>query len=87
MPTVIFDKSSGVTRKHLQAAFKNENIDARVFFCTLSILPMFKAVKSNINAWDIPERAINFPSYHDISGEEMNRVIKVVRKLVKLLSL
>ncbi|MEO8000051.1 MAG: DegT/DnrJ/EryC1/StrS family aminotransferase, partial [Gemmatimonadaceae bacterium] len=39
MPTVVFDKETGVTREMLQAAFAEENIDARVFFHPLSSLP------------------------------------------------
>ena len=78
MPTVVFDPESGITREKLQAAFAAENIDARVFFWPLSGLPMFQAVKSNTNAWSIPDRAINLPSYHDIFSHELERVAAVL---------
>ncbi|HQS44715.1 MAG TPA: DegT/DnrJ/EryC1/StrS family aminotransferase, partial [Methylotenera sp.] len=78
MPTVVFDKSTGITREKLQAAFASENIDARVFFHPLSSLPMFEDKLANTNAWDIPHRAINLPSYHDISNIELDRVIEVL---------
>ena len=67
MPTVVFDEETGVTRENLVSAFAAENIDARVFFYPLSGLPMFEAVRSNRQAWAIPERAINLPSYHDMT--------------------
>jgi perosamine synthetase len=79
MPTLVFSRSTGVTRERLQLAFNNENVDARVFFWPLSSLPFFEPVPSNVNSWDIPERAINLPSYHDITEDELKRVVGVVR--------
>jgi perosamine synthetase len=81
MPTVVFEKATGVTREKLSAAFAAENIDARVFFYPLSGLPMFDDVPGNQHAWDIPGRAINLPSYHDMSRDEQDRVVAVVRQL------
>lgn len=78
MPTVVFAPHTGITRERLQAAFAAENIDARVFFWPLSGLPMFKPVKSNANAWSVPGRAINLPSYHDMNSGEFSRVCRVV---------
>jgi perosamine synthetase len=82
MPTVVFDKSTGITREKLQAAFASENIDARVFFHPLSSLPMFEDKLANTNAWDIPHRAINLPSYHDMAFNELDRVVEVIKSLI-----
>jgi perosamine synthetase len=82
MPTVVFDRESGVTREMMQTAFSAANIDARVFFYPLSALPMFKPVRSNTWAWDIPERAFNLPSFHDIQESELSRVTDVLRSLL-----
>ena len=81
MPTVVFSSETGVRREGLQAAFAAENVDARVFFWPLSRLDMFDSIEDNINAWSIPERAINLPSYHEITKNELNRVIKVVTEI------
>jgi perosamine synthetase len=78
MPTVVFDTSMQISREHLQIAFAQENAGARVFFWPLSSLPIFESVRSNVLAWDIPERAINLPSYHDIEAEDIQRVVEVV---------
>ncbi len=78
MPNVVYGYETGVTREILQRRFVEENIDARVFFWPLSGLPMFEPVKSNVNAWSIPGRAINLPSYHDIDEESMMRVKSLV---------
>ena len=83
MPTLVFNKSTRVTREKLQQAFALENIDARVFFYPLSILPMFADNLANTNAIDIPGRYINLPSYHDITKVEMDRVVEVVKSLIE----
>jgi perosamine synthetase len=75
MPTVVFDIKTGVSRETLQAAFSEENVDARVFFWPLSSLSTFKSKDENVNAYSIPERAINLPSYHDMTKEDQVRVV------------
>ena len=82
MPTVVFESETGITREALQAAFATENADARVFFWPLSSLPMFEPVRTNVLAWGIPGRAINLPSYHDISVGEIERVVGVIKGLI-----
>ncbi|MNL80611.1 hypothetical protein D3C87_2075110 [compost metagenome] len=42
---------------------------------------MFEACRSNVNAYDIPERAINLPSYHDMSQADLARVAAVLHQL------
>ncbi len=78
MPTVVFAPETGVTREMLQTAFAAENVDARVFFWSLSSLPLFFSEKSNAMARIIPSRSINLPSYHDMSKAEIDRVVRVV---------
>jgi len=80
MPTVVFSPEIGITREKLQAAFAAENIDARVFFWPLSSLDMFEALDQNVNSWSIPKRAINLPSYHEMTEEDLLRVANVLEK-------
>ena len=79
MPTIVFDKSTGITREQLQDIFKSENIDARVFFHPLSSLPMFEDQKVNVNAWDIPLRSINLPSYNDIEAKQQYQIAEILK--------
>lgn len=81
MPSLVFDESTGVTREHLQAAFAQGDIDARVFFWPLSSLPMFEDRSDNAVAWSLPGRAINLPSYHDMTLADQQRVIEIVRRV------
>ena len=82
MPTLVFSPETCVKRELLLNEFAKENIDTRVFFWPLSSFKMFEEKKNNSNAYDIPERAINLPSYHDISEEEQFRVINVIKKFL-----
>jgi perosamine synthetase len=82
MPTVVFNYDAGVTRESMQGAFAAANIDARVFFHPLSSLPMFEPLRGNAVAWDIPERAINLPSYHDLTRDEQDRIVATLISVV-----
>jgi perosamine synthetase len=81
MPNVVFDEAACVTREALQQAFAEHDVDARVFFHALSSLPMFEDCRTNHHAWSIPNRAINLPSYHDMTADEIGSVAAVVRRL------
>lgn len=78
MPTAVFDAALGITRERLQARFKQADIDARVFFYPLSDLPMFDGYVAQPIAADIAGRAINLPSFHDMSRADIERVAQVI---------
>ncbi len=84
MPTVVFAKETGITREILQETFSKENVDARVFFWPLSSLPSFESIPMNRFAWEIPGRAINLPSFHDISEDDLERVIGVIKVILNV---
>jgi perosamine synthetase len=83
MPTVVFAPETGVTREGLQQAFAAGNIDARPFFHPLTSLPMFAPQPGNRNAWDIPGRAINLPSYHEMTRPQQDMVVNVLRSCLE----
>lgn len=78
MPTVVFSQETNVTREKLLAKFSNHNVDARVFFWPLSKLPIFGGFSSNRYSVDIPLRAINLPSYHDMTVSEIRYVCDLI---------
>ena len=43
---------------------------------------MFESIPTNLMAWNIPERAINLPSYHDIGADDIERVVAVIKRLI-----
>jgi perosamine synthetase len=82
MPTVVFAPELGITREHLLAEFAKRNIDARVFFYPLSQTELFGAPACNTpNSYAIAERAINLPSYHDMSLVDIDTVADTVRAI------
>ena len=74
MPTIVIDEGVVFDREALLAAFKADNIDGRVFFWPLSMLPMFEKKPENVVSYGLYERAINLPTYHDLTDMEMERV-------------
>lgn len=82
MPTLVFSKESGISRERIIEQFQASNIDARVFFWPLSSLSFFEPVLDNVVAYDIPGRAINLPSYHELNEGELERVACVVRSVL-----
>lgn len=82
MPTVVFDRETGVTQSDAITALRAANIDARVFFHPLSSLDFFEKRRENVRAYDIATRAINLPSYHEISEEEIDRVCEVISNAI-----
>lgn len=78
MPTVVFDKRLNFDREKLLQKFKDNNIDGRVFFYPLSSLPMFEEKKENVVSYDIFERGVNLPSYHEINLLNIKKVISIV---------
>jgi perosamine synthetase len=83
MPTMVVDEDQPFNREQLLAAFRDDQIDGRVFFWPLSLLPMFTPRPDNRVANSIHGRAINLPSYHDLSEADQRRVITAVRRTLQ----
>ena len=83
MPSVVFAAETGINRDRALAAFAAQAIDARVFFRPLSSLPMFEPVPSNVVSYDIPGRAVNLPSYHDMTTQQQSTVMQVIEQLLQ----
>jgi perosamine synthetase len=82
MPTIVVNEYVAFDRDKLLAAFRADNIDGRVFFWPLSTLPMFERKPDNTVSYELFERAVNLPTYHDLSEAEMDRVITLVARSV-----
>lgn len=78
MPTAVVDERTIFDRDALLSSFKSNNIDGRVFFWPLSMLPMFESVRTNVVSYSIFSRAINLPSYHDIDEASLERVASCI---------
>lgn len=83
MPTIVVNEGVPFERETLIEVFKNENIDGRVFFWPLSHLSMFERRPENEVANRIYHRAMNLPTYHDLSAGDIERVCRVVRGVLR----
>lgn len=79
MPSIVVDEGVPFDREDLLQRFQAENIDGRVFFWPLTMLPMFEDQPEHTVAYGLWPRAVNLPAYHDLSDADMDRVIACVR--------
>ncbi|WP_167632344.1 DegT/DnrJ/EryC1/StrS family aminotransferase [Mariprofundus ferrooxydans] len=84
MPTFVVNKEISFNRAALLDSFKSDQIDGRVFFWPLSMLPMFDAKPENEVSYALYDHAINLPSYHELTEVEMDRVIELVKASVSM---
>lgn len=82
MPSIVVDEGVPFDRECLLAAFREADIDGRVFFWPLSLLPMFSGSAPGKVSHSLYRRAINLPSYHEITELGMERVAQIVRSAV-----
>lgn len=79
MPSIVVKDGVPFDREVLLAAFRADNIDGRVFFWPLSMLPMFDSRPENVVSYRLFERAVNLPSYHDLAASDIERVTRHIR--------
>lgn len=80
MPTIIVNEEVPFDRNLLMEEFNKNEIDGRVFFWPLSLLPMFMEKPENKISYGIYQRAVNLPSYHELSDKAIERVANIVTK-------
>lgn len=83
IPNLVFDVWLGVTSEKMVRAFVDEGVDGRVFFHPLSSLPLFGAQCGAPNAADIAQRAVNLPSFHDMTDSQVQRVVEVIARTMR----
>lgn len=83
MPTIIIEDRGHFDREGLLSAFKRDSIDGRVFFWPLSCLPAFEPHPQHKVSHSLSARAINLPSYHELTESE---IVHVARHVARHLS-
>lgn len=78
MPSIVADDGVEFDREALLADFEANAIDGRVFFWPLSMLPMFEEQPENLVSYKLYKRAVNLPTYHDLSDDEIDRVCSII---------
>lgn len=89
MPTIVVDEDVSFDREVLLKAFKENNIDGRVFFWPLSMVRENDFIRRTPNsiAYSLYKRAINLPSYNDIKEEEIDRVVTCIKNVISLIKI
>ena len=83
MPNIVLNSENHLFK--INNEMKLNKIDARPFFWPLSDTPPFnQKLNDNFFSYDIAKRALNLPSYHDMTKEDLNRVINVIKKIIKI---
>jgi perosamine synthetase len=80
MPTIVVDDNVLFDRQSLLNDFSADNIDGRVFFWPLSMLPMFDSKTINKVSHSLYSRSVNLPSYHGLAERDMDRVIEHINR-------
>lgn len=83
MPSIVAEEGTGFNRELLLDTFQSQNIDGRVFFWPLSMLPMFESKPENAVSYQIFHRAVNLPSYHDLELEDIKRITHLIHEHFK----
>lgn len=83
MPSIVAEASSCFDRESLLNMLRSQNIDGRVFFWPLSMLPMFESKPENTISYQVFQRAMNLPSYHELKLEDIKRITQIVHKHIK----
>jgi perosamine synthetase len=83
MPTIVIDETVPFDREALLNELNVNDIDGRVFFWPLSMLPYFPDHPENVVALGLYKRAINLPTYHDIETQNIQRVCAIIERVIK----
>lgn len=78
MPTIVAHPGARFDRQAVLAALEGADIDGRVFFWPLSLLPMFQGHRRPSVAADVAPRGLNLPTYHDMLDTDIDRVCQVL---------
>ncbi len=75
MPTIVADEGDRFDREHVLHEFEANNIDGRVFFWPLSMMPFLSSQTENRISSRLYLRAMNLPSYQDMQDSDIERVV------------
>ena len=78
MPTILVDRGAFFDRDALLAVFKENNIDGRVTFWPLSMLPPFEEKISNSVSYSFFKNSVNLPSFHEVTDFQIDKVSGII---------
>ena len=83
MPTVRLEGYEDRIAIHLSEAMTTAGVDARPFFPPLSSLEMFDSRPEHAVAYRLATEAVNLPSFHAMTNEQLDRVCSIVEVVAR----
>ncbi len=85
MPTLLLPSEMGICRTSVLESLCVLGIDSRIFFQPLSDTPVFNSIDCQWTpvAHDLALRGLNLPSYHDMSEQDLQRVVHAIISGIK----
>jgi len=84
MTSIFLINDLGTSRNELMKLLKDDGIDSRPVFPTISKYPMWFSDCHNPNAIAISEKSINLPSGHNLEEEQIDYICKSIIKHLNL---
>ncbi len=78
MPTMMVEPSVVFDREALLRTLKENDIDGRVFFWPLSMLPMFTEKSANTVSYSLYSQGVNLPSFHEIEYTQLATIADII---------
>lgn len=82
LPTAVINADVDFDRQAFFSLMKENDIDSRPFFFPLTSLPMFEEKKENKVAYNIYDRAVNLPSYHDMEYADAVKIAQLLKQFI-----
>jgi len=84
MSSIFLEGDFVITRNELMQSLKNDGIDTRPVFPTISKYPMWYSDCHNPNAIAISDNSINLPSGHNLEEEQIDYICKSIIKHLRI---
>ena len=84
MTSIFLEKNFSLSRNELMKLLKEDGIDTRPVFPTISKYPMWYSDSHNPNAIAISENSINLPSGHNLEEEQIDYICNSIINHLKV---
>ena len=84
MTSIYLENDFGISRNNLMNELKNDGIDTRPVFPTISKYPMWYSDCHNPNSVSISENSINLPSGHNLEEEQVDYICESIKKSLNI---
>mgnify|MGYP001211171804 CR=1 FL=1 len=86
LTTITLDENSKINKENIRLELKNNNIECRPLWKPMHLQPVFKSYSSVTNgiSEDLFNRGLCLPSGSNMTDDDLNRVINIIKKLYEI---